>query len=142
MGDASSPYSAGELGGGHRRLNHNDRTWTFRQMARQALFPTSFVPDRWRNAHGDRAHFGGEGVYLRGVAVDLKGERATGIEYYFPAQSTHVLMAGFAIALSLGALGASLRVVSTHEAAVEDQRADQELQELGTPTSRTEPRGN
>jgi uncharacterized membrane protein len=89
---------------------------------------------------GTGAHFGGEGVYLRGVAVDLKGERATGIEYYAPAQSTHVLMAGFAIALSLGALGASLRVLSTHETAVDDQRAEQELQALEAATRPAEPR--
>ena len=89
---------------------------------------------------GAGSHFGGEGVYLRGVAVKIKGERASGIEYYMPAESTHVLVAGFGIALALGALGSSLRVVSTHEAAVEDMRAEQELAALGAGTDPADPR--
>ena len=88
---------------------------------------------------GIGSHFGGEGVYLRGVAVKIKGERASGIEYYVPAQSTHVLMAGFGVAIALGALGASLRVLSTRQAAVEDLRAEQELEAIGAGTEPLEP---
>ena len=89
---------------------------------------------------GFGSHFGGQGVYLRGVAVQLKGKPATGIEYYAPAESTHVLLAGVAIAISLGALGASLRVLSTHRIIVDDLEAERELDALTSATAPAEPR--
>lgn len=96
------------------------------------------------------SHFGGEGVYLRGVAVNLKGEKnevkdetgshlAATFEYYVPARSTHVLLAGISIALALGALGASLRVLSHHNVAAEDLVTDRELETLGTGGMPPEP---
>ena len=90
---------------------------------------------------GFGSHFGGEGVYLRGIAVQIKGKPATGIEYYAPAQSTHVLLAGVAIAVALGALGASLRVLSTHRIVTDQLDAELELDNLNAATvPATEPR--
>ena len=57
------------------------------------------------------SHFGGEGIYLEGIAVGLKRGAATGFEYWAPAQSMHVLMAGLGAAATLGAIGMSLRVL-------------------------------
>ena len=79
---------------------------------------------------GFGSHFGGEGVYLRGMAIELSGKPAKGIEFYAPAQSTHVLLAGCAIALALGALGTSLHRLSTHNTAREDLDAERELETL------------
>lgn len=76
------------------------------------------------------AHFGGEGIFLQGVAVKLKGEPATGFEFYAPARSTHVLVAGLAFAVSLGALGASFRAVGHVRKLEQDERAQRELENL------------
>ena len=91
---------------------------------------------------GTGSHFGGEGVYLRGVGVKIRGEKSdinsnpaiAKFEYYVPARSTHVLLAGFAIALGLGALGSSLRVMSHHSNLNEDLRAREELDALNATT--------
>ena len=85
------------------------------------------------------AHFGGEGVYLGKVAVAIRGEKTTGFEYYVPARSTHVLAAGLAIAMSLGALGTSLRALSTHQVVRDEVEAEQELAELEARNSLVAP---
>jgi uncharacterized membrane protein len=90
---------------------------------------------------GFGSHFGGEGVYLESVAVKLAIKKGKGIEYYAPARSTHILMSGFAVAVGLGALGASLRVLSSHRVrrdAAEDER-DLEALESGATTLYTPP---
>jgi uncharacterized membrane protein len=79
---------------------------------------------------GFGSHFGGEGVYLESVAVKLAGKKAKGFEYYAPARSTHVLMSGFAVAVGLGALGASLRVLSSHRVRRNDVEAERDLEAL------------
>jgi hypothetical protein len=79
------------------------------------------------------SHFGGEGVYLGGVAVQVKkGAAQSGtIEWWAPARSTHILLAGFAMAAALGALGASWRLISTHGVvAKEEVDTDAELAAL------------
>jgi uncharacterized membrane protein len=57
------------------------------------------------------SHFGGEGIYLQGTAVELKGKASVGFEYWVPAQSTHILLAGLGAALALASLGMSIRVM-------------------------------
>ena len=57
------------------------------------------------------SHFGGEGIFLEGIAVGLKRGAGKGFEFYAPAQSMHVLMAGLGAAATLGAIGMSLRVL-------------------------------
>lgn len=89
---------------------------------------------------GFGSHFGGEGVYLRGIAIHLTGKPAQGFEYYAPAQSTHVLLAGVAIALAMAALGTSLRVLSTYGAVNEDVVAERELESLSDPITPAAPR--
>ena len=76
------------------------------------------------------SHFGGEGIFLEGVAVRLKGKPAPGLVYYAPPRSSHVLTAGLAIAIGLGALGASFRVMSTVRQRDEDEAAESELAAL------------
>jgi uncharacterized membrane protein len=92
---------------------------------------------------GIGSHFGGEGVYLRGVAVNLKGEKnevkegerhlAADFEWFVPARSTHVVLAGFGIAIALGALGASVRILASHGAVDDDLQAEEELRALTSP---------
>lgn len=81
------------------------------------------------------SHFGGEGVYLKGVAVKLSGHPAAGIEWWAPARSIHVLVAGLGVAMSLGALGASLRVLSTYRSVEDEVQAERELEALTTATA-------
>lgn len=76
------------------------------------------------------AHFGGEGIFLQGVAVQLKGAAAHGVEWWVPARSTHILFAGFAMACALGALGASLRMLAVRHTVIRDEQADEELAAL------------
>lgn len=76
------------------------------------------------------SHFGGEGIYLESVAVNLRGEPATGLEYLAPARSTHVLAAGLALAVALGALGLSSRTLSEARAADQNAEAERELAAL------------
>lgn len=76
------------------------------------------------------SHFGGEGIFLEGVAVRLKGKPAPGLAYYAPPRSLHVLTAGLAIAIGLGALGASFRVLSTVRQRDEEEAAESELAAL------------
>jgi hypothetical protein len=82
---------------------------------------------------GFGAHFGGEGIFLQGVAIQLKGAPATGFEWWSPARSMHIFIAGLAFASSLGALGASMRLVSIHGATVADSRDEDELDALTSP---------
>lgn len=89
------------------------------------------------------SHFGGEGIYLQGIAVKLKVHTAAGIDYYMPAQSTHILVSGLAVALGLGALGASLRKMSMIGKREEDAEAERELAALeagGAPAAPLPPR--
>jgi hypothetical protein len=79
---------------------------------------------------GFGSHFGGEGVYLESVAVKLAIKKAKGFEWYAPARSTHILMSGFAVAVGLGALGMSLRVLSTHRVRRNDAEAERDLEAL------------
>ena len=79
---------------------------------------------------GFGSHFGGEGVYLQSVAVKLAGKKAKGFEYYAPARSTHILMSGFAVAVGLGSLGMSLRVLSAHRVRRNDVEAERDLEAL------------
>lgn len=79
---------------------------------------------------GFGSHFGGEGVYLESVAVKLGGKKAKGFEWYAPARSTHILMSGFAVAIGLGSLGASLRVLSTYRVKRDDIEAERDLEAL------------
>ena len=88
------------------------------------------------------AHFGGEGIYLQGVAVQLKYAAATGFEWWVPARSTHVLFAGLAFATSLGALGASFRMLWTHGVRMDDAQADRELAALTAPATPVAPAAN
>lgn len=81
------------------------------------------------------AHFGGEGIYLQGVAVQLKYAAATGFEWWVPARSTHVLFAGLAFATSLGALGASFRMLWTHGTRMGEAEAERELAALTAPAA-------
>ena len=84
------------------------------------------------------SHFGGEGVYLGGVAVQVKrGAAQSGtVEWWAPARSTHILFAGFAMAAALGALGASWRLISTHGAIrKEEVDTDEELAALTAASS-------
>jgi len=76
------------------------------------------------------AHWGGEGIYLQGIAVQMKYAAATGFEWWVPARSTHILMAGLAMSVSLGALGASLRVLSVQHVVIREEQADEELAAL------------
>ena len=87
------------------------------------------------------SHFGGEGIYLESVAVKLRGNAAEGFEYFAPARSVHVLMAGLAIAVSLGALGVSMRFVAMHRLLVQDAEADEELSALTAPAAAIGPEG-
>ena len=83
------------------------------------------------------SHFGGEGVYLGGVAVQVKrgAAQAGSVEWWAPARSTHILLAGFAMAAALGALGASWRLISTHGVtAKEEVDTDEELAALTANT--------
>lgn len=85
------------------------------------------------------SHFGGEGIFLEGVAVRLKGKPAAGLAYYAPPRSSHVLTAGLAIAVGLGALGASFRVLSAARQRDEEAVAERELAAL-QPAASTVPR--
>jgi uncharacterized membrane protein len=76
------------------------------------------------------AHWGGEGIYLQGVAVQMKYATATGFEWWVPARSTHILFAGLAMAVSLGALGATLRMLAMQRVVIRDEQADEELAAL------------
>ena len=76
------------------------------------------------------AHWGGEGIYLQGVSVQMKYSAAKGFEWWVPARSTHILVAGLAMAVSLGALGASLRSVAVQRVVIKDDQADEELATL------------
>ena len=91
---------------------------------------------------GFGSHYGGEGVYLQSVAVKLGGKTAKGFEYYAPARSTHILLSGFAVAVGLGALGASLRVLGMHSIPrrqQEDAERDLEALESGGTALYTPP---
>ncbi|HEY8747317.1 MAG TPA: hypothetical protein VIM11_05040 [Tepidisphaeraceae bacterium] len=79
------------------------------------------------------AHFGGEGIYLQGIAVQLKGAPANGFEWWVPTRSTHILIAGLAIAASLGALGASMRQLAYHGATLAEEEAEDELTAFASP---------
>lgn len=81
------------------------------------------------------SHFGGEGIYLQGIAVRLTGGPSTGVEYWAPAQSTHVLMAGLGTAIALGALGMSLRVMHRARIAEDEAVTDRELEALHARTA-------
>ena len=76
------------------------------------------------------AHFGGEGIFLQKVSVQMKGTVAKGFEWWVPARSTHILIAGLAIASSLGALGASLRMMAAQGGVIRDEQAEEELAAL------------
>lgn len=76
------------------------------------------------------SHFGGEGIYLNGTAVGLTGDTGTGFEYWAPAQSTHVLLAGLGTAIALGALGMSVRVLHRTRLGEEEAVTDRELAAL------------
>jgi len=86
------------------------------------------------------AHFGGQGIFLEGVSVRLREKPVTGIEYWAPARSTHILLAGLAMAVALGSLGASFRVLSSHRAIREEQQAEEELSSLTAPAAAQMPR--
>ena len=81
------------------------------------------------------SHFGGEGIYLQGVAVQLKGQPSVGFEYWAPAQSTHILLAGLGAALALGALGMSIRVVHRARLVEDEAVTDRELEALHARTA-------
>lgn len=85
------------------------------------------------------SHFGGEGIYLQGIAVQLKGQPSVGMEYWVPAQSTHLLLAGLAGAVTLGAVGMSIRVLHRNRVLVEEAVTDRELAALngGEPVAVT-----
>jgi uncharacterized membrane protein len=83
------------------------------------------------------AHFGGEGIYLQGVAVQMKYAAAKGFEWWVPARSTHILMAGLGMAVSLGALGASLRMLSVQGGVIREEQAEQELAALANDPQAT-----
>lgn len=82
------------------------------------------------------SHFGGEGIYLQGIAVGLRDnpdEKATGIEFVAPAQSMHLLLAGLAAAATLGALGMSIRVLIGTRTIEDEAVTDKELELLHEP---------
>jgi hypothetical protein len=83
------------------------------------------------------SHFGGEGVYLGGVAVQIKrgAAQAGTVEWWAPARSAHIMLAGFAMAAALGALGASWRLISTHGAVRKEEVDTEEELEALTATS-------
>lgn len=85
------------------------------------------------------SHFGGEGIYLQGIAVRLRDEVATGVEYYAPAQSMHVLLAGLGAAATLGALGMSIRVLLGVRVAEDEAVTEKELELLHEPESAAVP---
>ena len=85
------------------------------------------------------SHFGGEGIYLEGIAVRLKGGVSSGIEYWAPAQSMHVVLAGFAAAATLGALGMSIRVLLGTRAIEDEAVTDKELELLHEPDAAVVP---
>jgi uncharacterized membrane protein len=76
------------------------------------------------------SHFGGEGIYLQGIAVRLKGQPSVGFEYWAPAQSMHLLLAGLGAAVTLGAVGMSIRVLHRNHALLEEAVTDRELAAL------------
>jgi uncharacterized membrane protein len=76
------------------------------------------------------SHFGGEGIYLSGIAVGLKRGAATGFEYWAPAQSMHLLFAGLGAAMLLGALGMSIRVLLGIRVAEDQAVTERELELL------------
>jgi uncharacterized membrane protein len=76
------------------------------------------------------SHFGGEGIYLEGIAVGLKRGAAKGFEYWAPAQSMHLLMAGLGAAVTLGALGMSIRVMLGIRVAEDEAVTEKELELL------------
>ena len=82
---------------------------------------------------GYGAHWGGEGIYLQGVSVQMKYSAAKGFEWWVPARSTHILVAGLAMAVSLGALGASMRSLAVQKVVIKDEQADEELAALTNP---------
>lgn len=73
------------------------------------------------------SHFGGEGIYLEGIAVGLKRGAATGFEYLAPARSMHLVLAGFGAAAMLGALGMSIRVLLGIRVAEDEAVTEREL---------------
>lgn len=73
------------------------------------------------------SHFGGEGIYLEGIAVGLKRGAATGFEYLAPAQSMHLVLAGLGAAATLGALGMSIRVLLGIRVAEDEAVTEREL---------------
>lgn len=83
------------------------------------------------------SHFGGESIYLEGIAVKLRRGGATGFEYWAPAQSVHVLLAGLATAVTLGALGMSIRVLLGVRTIEDEAVTERELRLLheGDPAS-------
>ena len=87
------------------------------------------------------SHFGGEGVYLGGVAVAVKRGAATSgtIEWWAPALSTHILFAGLAMATGLGALGASWRLIASHRIVSDQLDTDKELAALAQQAEASQP---
>lgn len=90
---------------------------------------------------GVGAHFAGEAVYLQSFAVGVKVVKAEpgSIEFYAPARETHIAMAGMAMAAALGALGATLRLLSGIGQRNEDDAADRELAALTNPAAANPP---
>ena len=86
------------------------------------------------------SHFGGEGIYLEGTAVQLRGKVAQGFEYFAPARSVHVMLAGLGIAVSLGALGMSFRAVSAAKEFHDEAVTRTELDALVNPAPNPMPR--
>lgn len=86
---------------------------------------------------GVGAHYGGEGVYIQSFGVGMKagGAEAGSLDYYAPARETHIAMAGFAMAAALGALGATLRLMSSVGRRNEDAAVDRELAALTAPAA-------
>ena len=76
------------------------------------------------------SHFGGEGIYLAGISVGLKRGAGVGFEYWAPAQSMHLLMAGLGAAVTLGALGMSIRVLLGIRVAEDEAVTERELELL------------
>lgn len=85
------------------------------------------------------SHFGGEGIYLEGIAVRLKGGVSSGIEYWAPAQSMHVVLAGLGAAATLGALGMSIRVLLGTRAVEDEAVTEKELELLHEPDAAVVP---
>jgi hypothetical protein len=90
---------------------------------------------------GVGAHFAGEAVYLQSFAVGMKAGAAPpgSIDFYAPARETHIALAGVAIAAALGALGATLRLMSSIGHRDEDAAAERELAALTAPANPAEP---